>query len=98
MSAHFHAGQAVTVRAVFPPGHVRTPYYCRGRTGIVATLVGDFSNPEALAYGQPGAPTPLYRIRFCQADLWPDYAGNAADNLIIDIFEHWLQPAGGKAP
>ncbi len=98
MSAHFHAGQAVTVRAVFPPGHVRTPYYCRGRTGIVETVAGDFRNPEALAYGQPAAPTPLYRICFRQADLWPDYAGNVTDNLIIDIFEHWLEPAEGATP
>lgn len=98
MSARFQPGQPVKVRAAFPPGHVRTPYYCRGRSGTVDALAGTYRNPEEVAYGRPGASIPLYRVRFRQADLWPEYAGNDTDNLIIDIFEHWLDPVQEETP
>lgn len=89
----FHAGERVRVRRAFPPGHVRTPFYARGRTGVVAAVVGSYPNPERLAYGLPGEPAPtLYRVRFRQRDMWPDYAGNPADTIDIEIFEHWLEP------
>lgn len=35
MSARFGPGDAVRVRVAYPPGHVRTPYYIRGREGVV---------------------------------------------------------------
>ncbi|HET6468803.1 MAG TPA: SH3-like domain-containing protein [Geminicoccaceae bacterium] len=95
MSARFAPGDAVCVKALFPPGHVRTPAFARGRRGVVARLLGAFENPEALAYGRRGLPpVPLYRVRFRQAELWPDYAGPAEDTLVADIFEHWLEPEG----
>jgi len=90
--ARFPPGAVVRVVARFPPGHVRTPWFLRGRAGAVAELVGSFGNPEDLAYGRPGKPVPLYRVRFRQADLWPDYAGPPADTLVADISEHWLEP------
>lgn len=92
MTAH-RPGTRVRVRAAFPPGHVRTPYFLRGREGVVESVAGVFPNPEELAYGRDGLPrTPLYRVRFRQADLWPDYAGRPADVLTADIFDHWLDP------
>ena len=42
----YRVGQRVRVRAAYPPGHVRTPYYCRGRVGVVERLCGAFANPE----------------------------------------------------
>lgn len=77
-----------------PRGHCRTPWYCRGHTGVVERICGDFRNPEALAYGRDGLPRqPLYRVRFAQTALWPDYAGPAGDSIDIEIYEHWLEPA-----
>ena len=35
----------------------------------------------------------LYRVRLHQRDIWPDYDGGADDDLEIEIFEHWLEPA-----
>ena len=35
----------------------------------------------------------LYRVRFRQADIWPDYAGPPADSVEVEIYEHWLEPA-----
>lgn len=93
--ARFKPGDAVTVRRAYPPGHIRTPWYIRGHRGTVVHALGAFANPEELAYARPGLPAqPLYRVRFRQRDVWPDYAGNPADTLDIEIFQHWLEPAG----
>jgi nitrile hydratase len=92
--ARFRAGEPVRVRAAHPPGHVRTPHYVRGRTGVVERLCGTFPNPEERAYGRPGLPgQPLYRVRFDQRDLWRDYGGAAHDTVDVEIYEHWLEPA-----
>ena len=89
----FRDGERVRVRALFPPGHVRTPHFTRGRRGEVVGVVGAFRNPEDLAYGRrSGSEIHLYRVRFGQRELWPDYAGVEADTLIADLYEHWLEP------
>jgi nitrile hydratase subunit beta len=88
----FRIGQPVRVRAIYPPGHVRTPYYLRGRRGVVDSVAGHFANPEELAYGRDGLPRrALYRVRFRQSELWPDYAGPACDTAVADVYEHWLE-------
>jgi nitrile hydratase subunit beta len=94
MTARFQPGDTVAVRVATPPGHIRTPYYIRGKTGVVERICGSFANPEELAYGRDGLPPrPLYRVRFAQAQVWPDYAGARGDTVDIEIYEHWLEPA-----
>ena len=94
MTARFAPGERVNVRRAYPPGHIRTPFYIRGKSGIVERLCGDFRNPEELAYARSGLPKqPLYRVRFRQAEVWPDYDGPGADTLDVEIYEHWLEPA-----
>jgi nitrile hydratase subunit beta len=91
-TVRFRTGDRVRVRAAYPIGHVRTPYYIRGRRGIIERICGSFPNPEELAYARAGLPAqPLYRVRFLQRELWPDYAGDPADVLEADIYQHWLQ-------
>lgn len=83
------------VRIVDRPalGHCRTPFYLRGRTGVVSEWQGAFRDPEKLAYHQPGLPARhLYKIRLLQSEVWPAYAGPATDELEADIYEHWLEP------
>ncbi|MBL8669051.1 MAG: nitrile hydratase subunit beta [Alphaproteobacteria bacterium] len=90
----FAPGDAVRVREAYPPGHVRTPFFIRGKVGVVESHAGRHRNPEELAYGRPGDPKlSLYRVRFRQGDIWPDYAGPAQDTAVVDIYEHWLDPA-----
>jgi nitrile hydratase len=90
----FQAGEQVRVLPWQPPGHVRTPHYCRGKTGVVERVCGAFANPEHLAYARDGLPAqPLYRVRFAARELWPDYREHAADTIDIEIFQHWLEPA-----
>ena len=92
--AHFGPGAPVSVRHAFPPGHIRTPFYIRGKSGVVERLCGSFRNPEELAYARSGLPKqPLYRVRFRQAEIWPGYRGAATDTIDIEIYEHWLEPA-----
>jgi len=87
----FRPGDRVRVRKAAPPGHIRTPYYVRGHAGTIERVCGAFGNPEELAYGRSGEPRqPLYRVRFLQRDLWPDYRGGTEDTVEVEIFQHWL--------
>jgi len=90
----FAAGDRVAVRRFDVPGHLRAPWYIRGHAGIVERFCGSFRNPEELAYNRSGLPAqPLYRVRFRQREVWPDYAGPEADTVDIEIYQHWLDPA-----
>ena len=91
IAARFKPGDRVRVLKAAPLGHVRTPWYIRGHAGVIERLCGAFRNPEELAYARSGTPhQPLYRVRFVQKDLWPDYAGSEADVIEIEIYQHWL--------
>ncbi len=94
MNARFKTGDRVSVRRAEPIGHVRTPYYIRGKTGSIERLCGEFPNPEELAFGRSGLPRlPMYRVRFLQTEIWPEYRGRASDSVDVEIYEHWLEPA-----
>jgi hypothetical protein len=89
------------------PAHIRTPHYVRGAHGTVVRALGAFRNPEDLAFARPAPPRALYHVRFEQAAIWPggrprDKGGaNTDDNpaeipsddLLVEIFEQWLEPA-----
>lgn len=95
--ARFRSGQQVVVSRRYPPGHLRTPYYCRGKTGIVERVLPAFLNPEEEGYGlYDRPPVTLYRVRFRQVELWPGYSGPDHDTVDIEIFEHWLEPADAQ--
>jgi nitrile hydratase subunit beta len=92
--ARFAVGERVRVRSAAPLGHIRTPFYIRGCTGEIERLCGYFPNPEELAQMRDGLPAqPLYRVRFLQKDVWPDYRGSPSDVVEVEIFQHWLEPA-----
>ena len=92
----FNVGDRVRIRDSHPPGHRRTPFYARGKIGVIERYCGDFRNPEELAYGFDGTPKrELYRVRLAQTDLWENYEGPADDTLDLEIFDHWLEKAEG---
>ena len=94
VAARFRPGDRVKVRWADAPGHVRTPWYIRGHTGVIERLCGAYPNPEELAYARSGLPAqPLYRVRFAQSQVWPNYAGSPTDSIDIEIFQQWLEPA-----
>lgn len=77
---------------MMPPGHVRAPAYLRGKTGVIERALGEFANPEQLAYGLKADKKPLYRVRFTMAEVWGDAAERPTDTLDAEIFAHWLDP------
>ena len=92
----FAPGDAVRVRCADGPGHLRTPWYVRGRAGRIERVCGAFANPEELAYRREDRPVPLYRVRFSMREVWGDgreEGGEPGDTLDVEIFEHWLEPA-----
>ncbi|MEM7544866.1 MAG: SH3-like domain-containing protein [Pseudomonadota bacterium] len=92
-AAPFAVGQPVRLSRLVPPGHVRTPWYLRGRTGVIERDLGITGDPEALAYGRTDAPClRLYRVRFDMGTIWGEAAEHARDRLDAEIFENWLEP------
>ncbi len=97
MTRRFAVGEGVRVHAWDPPEvprkpHLRTPWYVRGKEGEIERILGEFANPETLAYGGDGLPKQtLYRVRFDQIHVWPDYDGAAHDRVEVEIYEHWLE-------
>lgn len=94
------AGTQVRVRLDWPerrgPCHIRTPHYLRGRTGRVVRHLGDFPNPEDLAFARAAAPVALYHVLFREADLWPaedPWRRGAADDVLVELYAHWLEAA-----
>ena len=88
----FEVGDRVRIRNAHPPGHRRTPFYARGKTGVIERYCGEFRNPEELAYGFDGLPRrELYRVRLRQAELWDSYDGPPGDTLDLEIYDHWLE-------
>ena len=89
----FAVGDPVVIREAWQPGHLRTPAYIKGRHGTIAQVLGSYPNPEELAYRRTGLPAPtLFRVRFRQQDIWPDYTGSHDDSLDIELYDHWLTP------
>lgn len=94
----FRPGDLVRVDDRTVLGHCRTPWYLRGKTGVIVSVQGCFRDPEKLAYHRPGLPRQvLYKVRFRQTDLWSGYHGDTQDQLEADIYEHWLTKAEGEA-
>jgi nitrile hydratase subunit beta len=93
--AAFAPGTVVRVKGDWPesrgPAHIRTPHYLRGECGRVVRRLGAFANPEDLAFARPAECRSLYHVAFDQPSVWQ--AGRPGDELLVEIFEHWLEPA-----
>ena len=86
-------GTRVRVRNDWPetrgPCHIRTPHYLRGEAGVVTRHLGDFPNPEDLAFGRTAERLPLYHVQFDRSALWPDRGRN--EDILFEIFGPWLE-------
>jgi nitrile hydratase subunit beta len=86
----FKPGDRVQVKFEDRPGHIRTPWYIRGKIGRIERVHGDFRNPELLAYGHDGLPLrTLYLVGFDHSEIFGKAAG-PKDKVLVDIYEHWL--------
>ena len=91
----FALGASVRVKDDWPetrgPVHIRTPHYLRGMQGIVVRQLGAFPNPEDLAFARPAGNRTLYHVAFAQPSVWLE--GHEGDQLLVELYEHWLEPA-----
>lgn len=90
----FAADQRVRVKDDWPeargPAHIRTPHYVRGQVGRVVRSLGEFPNPEDIAFARPAPLRALYHVSFPLNRLWPD---SRDGELVVEIYEHWLDAA-----
>jgi len=91
-------GQKVRVKLDWPetrsPCHIRTPHYLRGELGTVVRHLGDYPNPEDLAFARPAEDRPLYHVAFNLSGVWHEGRDDAPghDELLVELYEHWLEP------
>jgi len=71
--------------------HLRTPGYLFGKQGIIERSCGVYTNPELAAFHCLSANQPMYRVRFNQMDVWPQYSGEKSDTIDVEVFQHWLE-------
>ena len=88
----FAVGDAVVVRGGFPDRHHRTPWFIKGKRGVVRAVSGPFLDPESRAHGGDGIPKrPLYHVEFSQRDVWGESYADNGDVLLVDVYEQWLE-------
>jgi len=89
----FQVGDGVTISVRFPIGHYRVPHYIRGKRAVVEAVIEPRAlNNEEEGFGRnAGQKRHYYRVAIPLTDLWPGYAGSAADGLRIEVFENWLE-------
>ncbi|HRF11474.1 MAG: SH3-like domain-containing protein [Candidatus Accumulibacter phosphatis] len=86
-------GDCVRISMRFPIGHYRVPLYVRGKQGVVKMILRPVAvNNEEEGYGRnAGIRRYYYRVSILLLELWPGYAGPAQDQLVIEVFETWLE-------
>jgi nitrile hydratase beta subunit len=93
----FAKGDAVRTRlpsrnTLLPGGHTRLPAYAAGHLGKVFAFRGCHVFPDSNAHGLGEAAQPLYTVAFSAADLWGE-AERAGDEVMLDLWESYLEPA-----
>ena len=74
-------------------GHTRLPAYAAGHVGRILRYHGAHVLPDSNAHFLGEAPEPLYAVAFVAADLW-GASERAGDEVILDLWQSYLVPAG----
>ena len=92
----FEVGDAVTIKSDEVDHHHRTPWFIKGKPGVVRAISGPFFDPESRAHGGDGIPRRLlYHVEFDPGEVWGGrYSESGADLLLVDVYEQWLEPRG----
>ncbi len=77
MSAALADGTVIRVRDDWPEAR-----------GKVQRHLGDFPNPEDLAFARPAPKLPLYHVAFETQTIWPDAAPG---EVVVELYEPWLE-------
>jgi thiocyanate hydrolase subunit beta len=90
----FKVGDPVLVRDLPALFYTRTPEYCRGAKGEIASVAYESPAAEDETWDRADAQAEwFYIVRFNQSDLWDGYTGTSTDTLQTEIPERWLTTA-----
>lgn len=99
MRRGFQVGDRVRIRTQAPGGTNRTPFFIRGKKGVVVFDHGPAGNPRDLSRGGAGEPKlPLYGVSFHMAHLYDDDPDFVHDRVIVDVWEDWIEPVLPQKP
>jgi nitrile hydratase len=90
-SPHFAPGERVRVRDVHPRGHTRCPRYVRGKEGVIESVDGEFTLPDAEAHGEDPPVEATYCVRFDSAELWGPEA-EPGTSVSVGLWQSYLEP------
>jgi nitrile hydratase beta subunit len=93
--AKFRAGQRVRARNINPAGHTRLPRYVRGKTGVIRGDRGVYIFPDTSAHHAGEARQHVYNVAFTAQEVFGP-AAHARDQIVIDLWEDYLESAGSK--
>ena len=92
-AARFTVGQCVRTRSDLVPHHTRLPGYVRGKQGVIERLHGAHVFADANAQGLGESPQWLYTVVFDERELWGSQASPRQQQLSVDAWESYLEPA-----
>ncbi|MBP1154148.1 MULTISPECIES: nitrile hydratase subunit beta [unclassified Paenibacillus] len=91
----FSPGTVVTAKMISPLGHTRIPRYVRGKQGVIDSIHGIFTLPDAKVHAGIDLYQTVYRVRFEAQHLWGKDA-SPKDKLYIELWEDYLEPGGAE--
>ena len=74
-------------------GHTRLPSYVRGRIGRICRAGQAHVLPDSNAHFLGEGPEYVYSVQFPMSELWQSGAEQGADEVILDLWESYLEPA-----
>ena len=94
----FREGQPVRARShhrnrFVDGGHTRLPSYVQGRIGRICRAGQAHILPDANAHFLGEQPEYVYSVQFPMSELWQSGAEHGADEVILDLWESYLEPA-----
>ena len=97
MDQELTIGDRVVVKAKNPGGSTRTPFFIRGKKGVIVLSHGFAANPRDLSYGSRNPPMMhLYSVSFHMAHLYDEDPDVVHDRVIVDVWDDWLDPVPPK--
>jgi nitrile hydratase subunit beta len=91
----FAVGDSVRGRVLEDARHARIPVYAQGKRGTVLHVGPAFPDPDTSRTGQGERPEYVYSVAFAGRELWPD--GDESSEVVVDLWESYLEPAPGGA-
>ncbi|MGC1340739.1 MAG: nitrile hydratase subunit beta [Candidatus Binataceae bacterium] len=93
--AKFRTAQRVRARNINPAGHTRLARYVRGKIGVIRRDWGIYVFPDTNAHHAGEARQHVYNVAFKARELFGPSA-HPRDEIVIDLWEDYLEPAGSK--